>query len=523
MILNDLEFAERKDRAAGTMLGLLVGDALGRFAKYLLDMEGKSLSTEKFIKRLSDVKDLTSVPVSMEAVQIIDIAQELQKCLKEVQKIVSEGHLNADNIHPDKEMLDRAEAFILKIDNPYREDPIPKELKEPSINSWNDLSRLLASVIPVSILAAGDNFSSLFYYEKLINWVNKDMQIHTKSVTVCQAALLLAQIIAISCRKLAADKEQIHKRHYYIEQLVWGSPGLDPYLFHVLDFENYIDDPVFNHIRRAESIVSLANAYSQYYRVDNFKDGLIETITKGGDIQGNAAICGAVLGAVFGKAGIPKEWLPAEKVKTKEALYKANKPPESRMRHYVVSNEDESESESDSDSFSDDEQKGKSRSSIKEKSSAKVDEKTAEVVRKVKERNQDKLYHDAEEAAISLLFSPVPERDYIDTLKNKIELINSKNVSHKGKSPSSEVEAEAIVNLLKDKFIDRRFEENKWKYPILKGNNEYTSYSFYEMATFATFVTAPKDKKSIMDMAKDGMLNIIVDRLNELYDNSHKK
>jgi hypothetical protein len=150
-------------------------------------------------------------------------------------------------------------------------------------------------------------------------------------------------------------------------------------------------------------------------------------------------------------------------------------------------------------------------------------EKKPEAQRKVKERDQRKFYRDAEATAISLLTSPVPERDYIDSLKKNIELLTHKQAgAQKGKPANSASEAEEIRNLLRDKFADSHFEENKWKYPIVYGDRKYTSYSYYEIATFVTSISgkAKKDKNAIASMANDGFLNIIVDRLNELYKNS---
>ncbi|MDR2405440.1 MAG: ADP-ribosylglycohydrolase family protein [Deltaproteobacteria bacterium] len=514
MLLNDLEFKERVDRAAGTILGLLVGDALGRFATYLLEMEGKSLSTEKFIKRLSEVKDLANVPVSMEAVQIVEIGEELQKCLNEVQLIVSEVHFNSNKVHPDTEVFNRAKAFVAKIDNPYREDPIPKHLYEPSINSWDPLTRILSSVIPLAILSAGDNFSSVNFFEKLTNWVNKDMQFHTKSITICQAALLLAELITISCRKMSKTHHGA-KRRYLAEQLVWSFPGLDPFMFHALDFENYINDPVFHDVGSDESIVSLANAFRQYHRTESFKEGLIETIAKGGDIQGNAAICGAVLGAAFGKSGIPKEWLPDESRKIKTTYHYEEVPEAPKTQEKSAPTKTVLVAEP------------KKKTATKAKTTARIPkaEKVPEHHRKSKERDQFKFYKDAEATAVSLLASPVPEREYIDTLKKNIAQLTDKEGAHKGKLSATTDNAEEICHLLADKFVDFHFPDNEWKYPVESFSSQSPEYSIYEIFTFATAISGiiQKDKKRVTSFAKNGSLDLIVERLSELYKHSHNK
>ncbi|MDR2339588.1 MAG: ADP-ribosylglycohydrolase family protein [Deltaproteobacteria bacterium] len=500
MILDDLAFEEKKDRAAGTLLGLLVGDALGRFAKYLIDMEGQSPSSEGFLQRLSEVTDLQSVPTSMEALHIVEIAEEFQRHLAAVQLAVEEGHFGLESAHDNREAIAMAKYFVAKVDHPYREAPFPKVLKEPSIQSWNKLTRILATVIPVSVFAAGDNFSNIFYFEKLLNWVNKDMQYHTKSITICQAALLLAELIAINCRKVS-DIQQTHKRRYFAEQLVWSCPGLDPYMFHALNFEDYVDDPVFQRVRLDERIVSLANAFRQYYMVKNFESGLLETVAVGGDIQGNAAICGAVLGATFGKSGIPSKWLPGDGPDT-----------EIHGGHGLPAKE-----RGESAPKAEGGRKPRKRASAKASHDA----------NRVKPRNQPKLYREAERIALSLLISPVPKKEFIDDLKKRIDMVTGESRGKpkgeaRGHGKSQAEDVEGIRALLQEKFIDLHYEENKWKYPIVFGDKKYSAYSLYEMATFATYISGKKDNDPniINSMAHDGYLNILVDRLNELYRHS---
>lgn len=51
------------------------------------------------------------------------------------------------------------------------------------------------------------------------------------------------------------------------------------------------------------------------YHVDNFKDGLLKVVNAGGDADTNAAVACAVLGAKYGKKGIPKFYIQGIKRK----------------------------------------------------------------------------------------------------------------------------------------------------------------------------------------------------------------
>jgi ADP-ribosylglycohydrolase len=55
-------------------------------------------------------------------------------------------------------------------------------------------------------------------------------------------------------------------------------------------------------------LVALKNAFFQLLHASSFEDGLVATVRAGGDTDTNAAICGALLGAVYGREVIPRQW-----------------------------------------------------------------------------------------------------------------------------------------------------------------------------------------------------------------------
>ena len=54
-------------------------------------------------------------------------------------------------------------------------------------------------------------------------------------------------------------------------------------------------------------LAALQNAFWQLLNAPNFEEGVVDTIMRGGDTDTNAAICGALLGAVYGREAIPEE------------------------------------------------------------------------------------------------------------------------------------------------------------------------------------------------------------------------
>jgi fructose-1,6-bisphosphatase/inositol monophosphatase family enzyme/ADP-ribosylglycohydrolase len=60
--------------------------------------------------------------------------------------------------------------------------------------------------------------------------------------------------------------------------------------------------------QRGWLLIALQNAFFQLLHASSFEEGIVATIRAGGDTDTNAAICGALLGAVHGRAAIPDQW-----------------------------------------------------------------------------------------------------------------------------------------------------------------------------------------------------------------------
>jgi len=56
-------------------------------------------------------------------------------------------------------------------------------------------------------------------------------------------------------------------------------------------------------------IIALQNAFYQALHAPSLEEGVVDTIMHGGDADTNAAIAGALLGAIHGRAAIPFQWL----------------------------------------------------------------------------------------------------------------------------------------------------------------------------------------------------------------------
>ena len=55
-------------------------------------------------------------------------------------------------------------------------------------------------------------------------------------------------------------------------------------------------------------LIAFGNALWQLLHSSDLEEGIIDTVMRGGDTDTNAAICGALLGSVYGLESVPKRW-----------------------------------------------------------------------------------------------------------------------------------------------------------------------------------------------------------------------
>ena len=58
-------------------------------------------------------------------------------------------------------------------------------------------------------------------------------------------------------------------------------------------------------------LIAFRNALWQLLHAVDLEEGVVDTVMRGGDTDTNAAICGALLGAVWGIDAIPAQWTNA--------------------------------------------------------------------------------------------------------------------------------------------------------------------------------------------------------------------
>jgi ADP-ribosyl-[dinitrogen reductase] hydrolase len=163
-------------------------------------------------------------------------------------------------------------------------------------NPESQANGALMRVSPIGILGA----SAAGLVE---GWAREDAEI-THPNRVCQDANALfagALAFAISSGENAGAVYEYAIRR--AEQI-----GVDPSLAQVL--RSAKDGPPEDYSRLAGWVLNaFQNAFYQLLHAGNLEEGVTDTVMRGGDTDTNAAIAGALLGAVWGRDAIPHQWL----------------------------------------------------------------------------------------------------------------------------------------------------------------------------------------------------------------------
>jgi ADP-ribosylglycohydrolase len=164
-------------------------------------------------------------------------------------------------------------------------------------NPESQANGALMRISPLGIFGAGCELAQVG------EWARQDAEI-THPHRVCQEAnALFAMGISFSIRNGPSPIELYSKIASLAEEMD-------------------VTEPVYEAIRGAEEgplsdflsqqgwvLIAFRNALWQLLNAKSTEEDVIDTVMRGGDTDTNAAICGALLGAVHGRQSIPSQWI----------------------------------------------------------------------------------------------------------------------------------------------------------------------------------------------------------------------
>ncbi len=156
----------------------------------------------------------------------------------------------------------------------------------------------LMRISPLGIFGAGRN------PEDVAEWARQDASI-THPNPVCQQANAI-YAMAIS----RAIEQGVGSLALYETIVAWAIElDVDPTLREAIDAVN--QDPWIDRTSSGAGwvLVALQNALWQLTNAPDLESAIVDTASRGGDSDTNAAICGALLGSVYGFSDLPERWV----------------------------------------------------------------------------------------------------------------------------------------------------------------------------------------------------------------------
>ncbi len=146
-------------------------------------------------------------------------------------------------------------------------------------------------------------FGSNYALELVAEWARQDAAI-THPHPVCQQANALFTMAVAQAIRQGCDG-----RNLYEQIVTWAEDmKMDESLLEAV--RGAAESPPADYIRQQGWVLTaFRNALWQLLHATNLEEAVVDTVMRGGDTDTNAAICGALLGAVYGRNAIPRQWM----------------------------------------------------------------------------------------------------------------------------------------------------------------------------------------------------------------------
>src|SRR5258708_15083258 len=94
----------------------------------------------------------------------------------------------------------------------------------------------------------------------------------------------------------------------YEAALRWAQEApADPSVIEALDLAS-VGAPICEGAQQGWVLIALQNAFYELLHAGTLEGGVVTTVQRGGDTDTNAAVVGALLGAVYGRGAVPYQW-----------------------------------------------------------------------------------------------------------------------------------------------------------------------------------------------------------------------
>lgn len=146
-------------------------------------------------------------------------------------------------------------------------------------------------------------FGANYSLEQVAEWARQDAAL-THPNPVCQQANALFVMAIAHAIKAGCDAQSLYR-----DIVGWAKDlSIDPTLMDAIIGAADAPPPTYTY-QQGWLLIAFRNALWQLIHAPNLEEGVVDTVMRGGDTDTNAAICGALLGAVYGLEAVPAQWV----------------------------------------------------------------------------------------------------------------------------------------------------------------------------------------------------------------------
>lgn len=271
---------DRLSRARGCLLGQLAGDSLGSLVEFCTPSEIRQRYPDG-VRELADGGTWNTV--AGQPTDDSEMALQLARLLAEQGKY---------------DPGEARKAYILWLNSePFDCGMTVASGLRGRLNPDSQANGALMRISPLGI------FGASFTSAAVAEWAREDAGL-THPHPVCQQAnALFAMAIA------RAVGHGCSARNLYEQIVIWAQEmSADNSLLKTILEAGQAPPP--DYIRQQGWVlIALGNALWQLLFSSSLEEAVVDTVMRGGDTDTNAAICGALMGAVYGREAIPDQWL----------------------------------------------------------------------------------------------------------------------------------------------------------------------------------------------------------------------
>lgn len=274
----DEGIVSREKRAQGCWMGQLAGDSLGALAEFKSEEEIAAMFPEGPPRLLADggTWDIMAGQPTDDSEMALLLARMLVEKKTYDQDGARECYIYWMNTPP-FDIGNTTKAGL-------QGKPNPKSMSNGSV----------MRISPLGIFCAG------LPLEQTKKWAYLDASITHPNRVCLDTTALLAMAIATEI------EEGLSKEALYAKMLEW-SKSMEPEVYEAVQLAASAPPEGFME-RMGAAVVSLQNAIWQMLHSENLEEGVVDTVRRGGDTDTNAAIAGALMGAVYGIDAVPRQW-----------------------------------------------------------------------------------------------------------------------------------------------------------------------------------------------------------------------